>query len=88
MKGNVLAIFMLLIAVGLVIKYWWIFLIAAVVFFTVRGLKRRHDRAERERAALIARADAGYRNHLSGGTGLFDENLEMYYPAWRDRQDA
>lgn len=76
-----------IVVAGLAVKYWWVVLTATVLFFAVRTIKRRNAAIMRERKALAARADMGYRNHLDGGTGLFDENNEMYYPSWLKREN-
>lgn len=87
MTHKIFAVTAAVILAGLAIKYWWLLLAIVVLIWSVKSVKIRHRRIAAERAALAARADAGVRNHLSGGTGLFDENKEMYYPTWLEYAD-
>lgn len=86
MNNKTVTLILMIILIGLLVKYWWVVLIVVSIAVLVRSVKNYADERDRKRRALIARAEAGYHNHLNGGTGLFDENLEMYYPVWVDRE--
>ena len=62
------------------IRYWYLILFAFLIVYATTSVRSRRKKKRNKARVLIARAEAGHRNYLEGGTGLFETHERLFQP--------